>query len=1625
MKTTLHLKTIALSILLTACTFVAMAQSVYTTSPATGTYTTGQGTASNPINLNCVGIPGAPQHIYYGGVIKMKVMAINGNQITFRVYKMDEQPFTGNGWFNLRETICAPITGNFNTTQVDYNQGDLYITIYATCDFTSGTVPINCAMYSETADKYYWAGTINITATPQTSYCNGLTTLTANSGSFTDGSGSNNYNNNTDCQWLIQPSGGGNITLNFSQFATETDYDYVDVYDGNSTSATRIGHFSGSSIPSSVTATSGSMFVRFTSDDSQMYQGWATNYSVSTPSYCNGLTTLTANSGSFTDGSGSNNYNNNTDCQWLIQPSGGGNITLNFSQFATETDYDFVDVYDGNSTSATRIGHFSGSSIPSSVTATSGSMFVRFTSDESQMYQGWAANYIRQTVANQSPTISITSPSNGATTQNSSITISGTASDSDGSVSYVQIKVGGGSWQTISGTTNWSGTANLAYGANTVYARAYDDDGAYNETNITVTRQDLPVVATPTFTPAQGTYTTAQNVQISCSTPSVSIYYTTNGSTPSQTNGTLYNGSAINISSTTTIKAKAYRSGYTESVMATAVYTINLQQVATPTFNPTQGTYTTAQNVQISCSTPSVSIYYTTNGSTPSQTNGTLYNGSAINVSSTTTIKAKAYRSGYTESVMATAVYTINAPCPSPTASFTRVDNGYINQTTNRWVISYQFTSTSQAGAGKTITNYAWNFGDGTPTVSTQNPSHVYVNGGTYNVSLTVTNSCGETNTFTHENCVSDLGFRPNPDGFSFYNFQSWVVPTNISGIDSVNCALDEVATLDNVWQPQADRIWNIKNNRCEPRFIPWTLFSELYGGIPERNLWRLYWHRTSSSWGGSCFGFSVASLLLFDNYRTINDFFPNQNLSHTYEANLTEHPNARDTINKYWYYQKTNVDEDVTYSNMTNLVNDLRTSFNNRTDNRMMNIFYSYTNSTGTVIKAGHSIVPYKIEQIEKPDSFHIFVYDNNSIANNNIFVKINTTSNIWQWKDNTSIRIELPHSIRNYANAPQLPNLTASQRRRLLNPPSTNCLIQDNLGNTLGYQNGQILRNDIVGKVIVAIDTINATPIEYQINQGKYNIQLTNSLENYLTIFGETTYDFTWQQTEGQSNFQTDQNLLNAINEEATPMTFSNTVIMSATDHEKIFNIKNGSISSTDTIGFFTTVQSNLTIKNTGETTTPDLEIILASANPDTLHISEFSVETGNSYKLIPDWQNLPENGLELAIDLGSDGIFNDTLQYIDRVFLANGGSINLVSSPITYPANTPIEEILGTDNVFAVLSDYGIVIPSWGVNTFAYVPGMGFKVYHTENLEFNMSGFTGNGGVSITLPVNSIRLIGFPYTQPHTAQELFGNYPEIIFAADDAGNLYIPAWGLTNCTFYPGKAIKVYATADIEYYFPELDNTANKSEQQNYKSGSLFPFNKTGEVYPIIIDSVNQVLPYGTELYVFDGDTCVGNVVYEGQEVLYVNSWLGNGLLNVKGANVGNPILLKAKLPNSDEIYDVKSDFKVGGSFGAGTYSVANITIETLTEVENLSVLKNLIVYPNPTDGKVVFSYILPDNSISARIEIVDVKGEIIKFFILNSKTTENQIEWEGQISGTFICKLIVNEQIIATQKFIVTR
>jgi hypothetical protein len=167
----------------------------------------------------------------------------------------------------------------------------------------------------------------------------------------------------------------------------------------------------------------------------------------------------------------------------------------------------------------------------------------------------------------------------------------------------------------------------------------------------------LPKVATPTFAPAAGEVLSGTEVAISCATTGATIYYTTDGSTPT-TASTEYTA-AIEVTAAVTIKAIAVKEEMTDSAVATAAYTIGIPTAAAPTFTPNGGEVAKGSTVVLATTTPGGVIHYTTNGTTPTASSPVYSDPIAINAA--TTIKALTVADGYKNSSVASAAYTVPA----------------------------------------------------------------------------------------------------------------------------------------------------------------------------------------------------------------------------------------------------------------------------------------------------------------------------------------------------------------------------------------------------------------------------------------------------------------------------------------------------------------------------------------------------------------------------------------------------------------------------------------------------------------------------------------------------------------------------------------------------------------------------------------------------------------------------------------------------------------------------------------------------------------------------------------------------------------------------------------------------
>jgi formylglycine-generating enzyme required for sulfatase activity len=200
-------------------------------------------------------------------------------------------------------------------------------------------------------------------------------------------------------------------------------------------------------------------------------------------------------------------------------------------------------------------------------------------------------------------------------------------------------------------------------------------------------------VATPVMNPAGGTYWSEQYIYISCDTPDAVIYYTVDGNDPDpDQNSLIYTGVPIivNMYTTMTIRAKAFRNGWIPSGIASETYIVS-GTVATPVFDPPGCAFSEPITVVISCATPQAQIWYTTDGSDPSVGNYYIYT-TPLSIEGPMTIKALAFRADLTPSPIVTENYELVVSTPvfdPPGGTFSDPVNVVISCATTGAVIYY------------------------------------------------------------------------------------------------------------------------------------------------------------------------------------------------------------------------------------------------------------------------------------------------------------------------------------------------------------------------------------------------------------------------------------------------------------------------------------------------------------------------------------------------------------------------------------------------------------------------------------------------------------------------------------------------------------------------------------------------------------------------------------------------------------------------------------------------------------------------------------------------------------------------------------------------------------------------
>lgn len=295
---------------------------------------------------------------------------------------------------------------------------------------------------------------------------------------------------------------------------------------------------------------------------------------------------------------------------------------------------------------------------------------------------------------------------------------------------------------------------------------------------------------------------------------------------------------------------------------------------------------------------------------------------------------------------------------------------------------------------------------------------------------------------YQDDSSANDLGFRPNPDGYSFQNFGS---NYPINGCDY--CIQEAIKMFGQ------SAVCHMVDDVCIPArdALLW---------IAQEN-WRLR--------VGYCLGFSTTSLRFFKGPDDASDFEGNALFPYNLHINSVRKRLAY--YSAFQHVEPANIAINAALmSTPQQVLNQLRSATSNGAPNPAVLII------TNADPPEGHVLTPYSIED-RGGGTYRVFVYDSNSPGDASRWVEIDTTANTWHsnlepdpgtWTGNATSHSLAAVPISTFVEPARCPWCTSNSTSKLSNGTSLlqvsmigrgHLLITDNLGRRIGFSGGQVI--------------------------------------------------------------------------------------------------------------------------------------------------------------------------------------------------------------------------------------------------------------------------------------------------------------------------------------------------------------------------------------------------------------------------------------------------------------------------------------------------------------------------------------------------------------------------------------
>lgn len=524
---------------------------------------------------------------------------------------------------------------------------------------------------------------------------------------------------------------------------------------------------------------------------------------------------------------------------------------------------------------------------------------------------------------------------------------------------------------------------------------------------------------------------------------------------------------------------------------------------------------------------------------------------------------------------------------------------------------------------------------------------------------------------------IWDSGLRPNPNGWSFGNYDNPVWPT--AWYSKFDYHFDPYLG-GNAWFPEFT--YNgVKTVMPDWVFPDWPLFVETFGDdscyirkpghapvLKQKALNK--WKVIARQWFGSCYGFAHSSFMAWDDLTKFMTKFPKVGKwtpAYTiYPLGISEENRLCVNHLQICQYQK------KVYRNFHYWYNkpptDILAEFKKILSQKKMksHTLRIYNQNGG----GGHELTPYKIMiDTLNPDKEWIYVYENLAPDDESKKIVITKSTNSWSYVVPTSTQWGGPNAHRGLVvnipadsiyNGPVTdsvkyePDGSKGNYIELFSSSEGNIFITNNNGDSIGCKNNMVINNFAAATPIIPISGRPQNPIGYYLPDDNYNIKMQNYTDSLINFSVFTDNDqylysrgnvsiaekdiFTYNNSSG----------LNVFNTDNTTRSAELLCLKENGGNEMTYTIGNLSLANNANVSVKIS-DTDLSLVNKGGATTYDLNIRLASGNGEEKFMHDtISIDANTTHKITPKWTNLQTNDVTVFVDNSNNSTVDDTLYF-----------------------------------------------------------------------------------------------------------------------------------------------------------------------------------------------------------------------------------------------------------------------------------------------------------------------------------------------------------------------------------------